>query len=97
VSSVEDGYEGYLHRRQVSGRRALADWEKDDTFTKLAMATWPTEMEACINGRESNRSRMRLRYEGYRLLKNAKQQVKALHKASAEALDGWGEMKNGKR
>lgn len=90
MSNVEDGYESYLHRRQTSGRRALADWEKDDAFTKLAIVTWPTEMEACINGRESNRSRMRLRYDGYRLLKNAKQQVEALHEAAAKALENWG-------
>lgn len=89
--SIEDGYESYLWRRQQAGHLVLADWEADDVFTKLAMVEYPTEMEACINGRESNRSRMRLRYEGYRLLKNAKQKVEALHEAAAEALKNWGE------
>ena len=89
--SIEDGYESYLWRCQQEGRLLLAAWEKDDAFTKLAMVMYPTEMEACVGGRESNRSRMRLRYDGYRMLKNAKQQVEALQAAASEALKNWGE------
>lgn len=88
--SIEAGYESYLWRRQQAGQLAFADWEEDEAFTKLAMVTWPTEMEACVKGRESNRSRMRLRYDGYRLIKNAKQQVEALHEVASETLKSWG-------
>ena len=86
-ASVQQGLEEYL---SMSEGRRRAEWEQDAAFVALAMTVYRVDMEGSALGRESNRMRMRLRYEGYRLLPNAKAQVEALHNCAAEALKAWG-------
>lgn len=91
TSSIERGLEEYLARvRRFQKNRFMADWERDTAFMALALTLWPDDCEASAMGRDSNRSRMRLRYQGYKALANAKEQVQALQHAAQAALDSWG-------
>jgi trimethylamine:corrinoid methyltransferase-like protein len=90
MPDIGEGLEEYLARRRRYHASAMAEWERDEAFVALAMTQWSADMEASALGRSSNRSRMRLRYEGYKLLSNAKQQVEALQRAANQALENWG-------
>jgi hypothetical protein len=90
MPNIGEGLEEYLARRRRYHITAMAEWERDEAFVALAMTQWPSDMEGSALGRGSNRSRMRLRYEGFKMLSNAKQQVESLQRAAQVALDNWG-------
>lgn len=85
-----DELERYLAWRREAEHPPLAAWERDKAFLALAVTLWPDDAEGSALGRESNRQRMRLRYEGYRALVDAKGQIQALRDAAATALENWG-------
>lgn len=91
MKTTEDSLEQYMTRLRHHRSAVKSNWESDDNFVRLAMALWPTDMEASALGRDSNRSRMRLRFQGYQAITQARQQVDALHAATKAALATWKE------
>ena len=81
--------ERWYGERARNGPAQFADWEQDEVFLELALAIWPLDMEMARGARyeESARSRLRLRWEGYSALTNAKAQVQALADAAHAALE----------
>ena len=84
--SAESGLEEYIAQRRET-LELRARWELDAPFVALAMTLWPADMEGSALGRESNRTRMRLRYEGHKANLNAIAQIEALRDAAIEALE----------
>jgi hypothetical protein len=82
--------ERYLSCRRDEHNPPLAAWERDEAFLALALALWPDDCEGASIGRESNRQRLRLRYEGFRALARARETVEKLREAADEALKHWG-------
>lgn len=70
----------YDRRRSAAGINAeLAPWERDRTFMALALALWPTDVEASTEPyQQTSRQRLRLRWEGFRAIADAEVQLLAL-------------------
>jgi hypothetical protein len=94
-AQISDELARYLARVGERARR-VADWERDAPFVAMALARFPEDMEGCALGRESNRSRMRLRYQGYTMLSNARKEVEAIRAAADSALAAMGGAKRRK-
>lgn len=74
----------YLKKRHLAREADLAEWESDTVFLELAAVTWPDDFDkACRAGyqAQSSRDRLRLRWQGYRAIERAKEQVIALELA----------------
>jgi len=80
--------ENWYGNREKNIRAQLADWEKDKVFVALALTEYQLDMELCVCPRfePSARTRMRLRWEGHRLLPDARAKVEALRQAAELAL-----------
>jgi hypothetical protein len=81
--------ERYLSCRRSEHNPPLAAWERDEAFLVVALALWPDDCEGAAIGRESNRQRLRLRYEGFRALARSRELVAALRDAADDALKRW--------
>lgn len=80
----------YLERRHQARDADLAEWESDAVFLELAAVTWPEDFDkACRPGypAQSSRDRLRLRWQGYRAIERAKEQVLALRLACRNMLE----------
>lgn len=78
--NVTERLEKWYGERRLHVRADLAEWEQDETFVELALSLWPLDMEMARSGRfqASAAQRLRLRWEGYRAITNARDQVLAL-------------------
>jgi hypothetical protein len=82
--------EEYLERRHAAREADLAEWESDAVFLELAAVTWPDDFDkACKPGyrAQSARDRLRLRWQGYRAIERAKEQVEGLGVACRNMLE----------
>lgn len=89
MAHAGDELEKYYARMRELGRDALADWERDPAFIAIAAVRCPVDLEGSALGRESNRMRMRMRYEGYQMLAYARREVEALKTACDQAILAW--------
>lgn len=91
---IVERLEGWLLDRQRHSGTPLADWEQDHAFLALATAEYPLDMEMArmeTYKAQSARQRLRLRWEGYRLVLGARQKIEALHAAAGLALESLSE------
>lgn len=82
--------EKWLTDRQKHSGTPLADWEQDEAYLALVAVEYPLDMELArmeTYKAQSARQRLRLRYEGYLLLRDARRKIEALRAAAEVALD----------
>jgi hypothetical protein len=84
-ATLEERLERWYSDRTTNQATLLADWERDRAFLAIAVTQYPADIELArltSYKAQSARQRLRLRWEGFHLMRNARQQMQALADAS---------------